>query len=72
VIKKTTQKVKESKKDIALMMAMFFLPFGYDALFALIMKVTGSYWGADLVFYFISTFFFTLYFYFSYVENRKK
>ena len=44
---------------------MFFLPFGYDAIFALIMKWTGSYWKADLVFYFISGLFFGLYFYFS-------
>ena len=53
------------RATICLMFAMFFLPFGYDALFALIMKWTGSYWKADLVFYFISALFFGLYFYFS-------
>jgi hypothetical protein len=36
------------------MMAMFFLPFGYDVLFQLTMKLTGSYWKADMVFYGLS------------------
>ena len=48
-------------KTISLMLATFFLPFGYDALFALIMKWTGSYWTTDIIFYFISAFFFGLY-----------
>lgn len=50
---------------ISLFLASFFLPFGYDALFALIMKWTGSYWITDIIFYFISAVFFGLYFYFS-------
>lgn len=41
-------------KDTSLMLAMFFLPFGYDALFKLIMDLSGSYWIADVVFYSIS------------------
>jgi hypothetical protein len=41
-------------KDSSLMLAMFFLPFGYDALFKLIMDISGSYWIADVVFYSIS------------------
>jgi hypothetical protein len=41
-------------KDTCLMLAMFFLPFGYDALFKLIMDWSGSYWVADIVFYSIS------------------
>ena len=41
-------------KDASLMLAMFFLPFGYDALFKLIMDISGSYWIADVVFYSIS------------------
>lgn len=49
-------------KDISLMLAMFFLPFGYDALFLLIMKLTGSYFKADLIFYGISGCFFTIHF----------
>jgi hypothetical protein len=41
-------------KDTSLMLAMFFLPLGYDALFKLMMELTGSYWGADAIFYSIS------------------
>lgn len=47
------------------MLSMFFLPFGYDALFMLIMKWTGSYWATDGIFYLISGCFFGFYFYFS-------
>jgi hypothetical protein len=48
-------------KDTSLMLAMFFLPLGYDALFKLMMEVTGSYWGADIIFYSISGCFWLLY-----------
>ncbi len=54
------KKLKEKKerltfyRDMSLMLAMFFLPFGYDALFKLMMEITGSYWGADIIFYSIS------------------
>jgi hypothetical protein len=62
-------KVKESKttlyRDTSLMLAMFFLPFGYDALFKLLMEVTGSYWAADLIFYLISGCFWLSYIFFS-------
>lgn len=44
------------------MLAMFFLPFGYDALFKFIMDITGSYWAADMVFYSVSGSFFISYF----------
>ena len=43
------------------MLGMFFLPFGYDFLFKLIMEVTGSFWVADLIFYGISGSFFACY-----------
>jgi hypothetical protein len=48
-------------RDASLMLAMFFLPFGYDFLFKLIMEVTGSFWVADLIFYGISGSFFVSY-----------
>jgi hypothetical protein len=48
-------------KDASLMLAMFFLPFGYDFLFRLIMEVTGSFWRADLIFYGMSGSFFVSY-----------
>jgi len=60
VIVKTVKKLKKREsrlvfyKDMSLMLAMFFLPFGYDALFKLIMDLSGSYWVADIVFYSIS------------------
>lgn len=44
----------------ALMLGMFFLPFGYDALFKLVMDWSGSYWIADLVFYGIAGTFFMI------------
>ena len=60
------KKYKEnlSKKRLAifcLFMSSFFLPFGYDALFLLIMELTGSYWITDVIFYLISGVFFILY-----------
>ena len=45
-------------------------PLGFDALFALIMKWTGSYWTTDVIFYCLSAFFFGLYFLF-FNERRK-
>ena len=48
-------------KDISLMAAMFFLPFGYDFLFKWIMDITDSYWTADLMFYTISGIFWTIF-----------
>lgn len=56
---------RKKTATLCLMLATFFLPFGYDALFALIMKCTGSYWITDVIFYFISVFFFGLYSYLS-------
>lgn len=47
------------------MLAMFFLPFGYDYLFKLVMDFTKSYWLADIVFYMVSVFFFTMYVYYN-------
>lgn len=44
-----------------LMLSSFFLPFGYDALFKLIMDATGSYWTADIIFYCIAAVFFVAY-----------
>jgi uncharacterized membrane protein len=60
MVVKKIKSLKEKKtrlifyKDMSLMLAMFFLPFGYDMLFKLIMEITGSYWVADIVFYSIS------------------
>jgi hypothetical protein len=47
-----------------LMVAMFFNPFGFDVLFAMVMKWTNSYWITDLIFYCLSGLSFGLYFLF--------
>jgi hypothetical protein len=54
-----------------LILATFFNPLGFDALFALVMKWTGSYWITDAIFYCLSAFFFGLYFLF-FREKPKK
>lgn len=55
------------------MLAMFFLPFGYDALFKLIMDITGSYWAADITFYCISGCFWLSYIFLSkYIKSQDK
>lgn len=41
-------------KELSLMLAMFFLPFGYDFLFKVVMDLSGSFWVADATFYLIS------------------
>lgn len=47
------------------MLAMFFNPFGFDAIQILLMKLTGSYYGANLVLYCLAVFCFGLYFLYS-------
>jgi hypothetical protein len=77
VIKKI-QSLKEKNKrlifykDTSLMLAMFFLPFGYDALFKLIMDLSGSYWVADIVFYSISGCFWLSYIFLTKSLNKKE
>lgn len=58
-------------KDTSLMLAMFFLPFGYDALFKLIMDLSGSYWVADFVFYSISGCFWLSYIFLTRYLNKQ-
>jgi hypothetical protein len=47
---------------LSLMIAMFFNPLGFDALFKMVMDWTGSYWITDVIFYGASAFFFILYY----------
>jgi hypothetical protein len=58
VAKNTRKKLK----TIALILATFFNPLGFDALFHLVMEWTGSYWITDAIFYGVSASFFGLYF----------
>lgn len=52
--------MRKKLATICLLLSSFFLPFGYDALFKLIMDMT-SYWVADFIFYVISSLFFITY-----------
>jgi hypothetical protein len=61
----------EVYRQTSLMLAMFFLPFGYDMLFKMIMEVTGSYWTADAVFYSVSGFFWLCYILLTRYLNKK-
>lgn len=61
---------KKTVGTACLILATFFNPLGFDALFAIIMKWTGSYWTTDVIFYCLSAFFFGLYFLF-FNERRK-
>lgn len=70
--KRKTFKRLTYMKDISLMLAMFFLPFGYDFLFKTIMNATGSFWVADIIFYCISGSFFLSYILLSKHLNRNK
>ncbi len=52
---------KQKLATVVLMIAMFFNPFGFDALFKLVMDLTNSYWITDLIFYCVSGLFFGAY-----------
>jgi len=56
---------KTKLATLFLMLGMFFNPFGFDAIQIMLMKLTGSYLGANLVLYCLAGFCFGLYFYFS-------
>ena len=58
-----------SISTIALILATFFNPLGFDALFKIVMDWTGSYWITDMLFYCASLLFFGLYFY---LRKREK
>lgn len=62
--------IKRKLAMTSLILATFFNPLGFDALFALIMKWTGSYWTTDLIFYCLSGLFFGLYFWLSPTSRR--
>lgn len=56
---------KKNIQTILLVLATFFNPLGFDALFAIVMKWTGSYWITDGIFYCLSALFFGLYYWVS-------
>ncbi len=56
---------KAKLATLFLMLGMFFNPFGFDAIQIMLMNLTGSYLGANLILYCLAVFCFGLYFYFS-------
>lgn len=56
---------KEKLATLFLMLGMFFNPFGFDAIQIMLMKITGSYLGANLVLYLLAVSCFGLYFLYS-------
>jgi hypothetical protein len=70
--KKMNTNRKQKFSAICLFLGSFFLPFGYDAAFAALMRLTDSYWITDIFFYFISACFFGLYFYLSNINPLTK
>jgi hypothetical protein len=53
---------REKIATLCLVLCMFFNPLGFDALFKMVMELTGSYWITDLIFYLTSALFLGLYF----------
>jgi hypothetical protein len=47
---------------ICLVLGTFFNPLGFDAAFALVTRLTGSYMITDIIFYSVALLFFGLYF----------
>ena len=62
MIVKGKTKYKAHLETGVLMLATFFNPLGFDALFAYTMKLTGSYWITDAIFYLVSASLFTVYY----------
>lgn len=54
---------REKMAIICLMLGMFFNPFGYDAIFKMVLDATDSYWTTVHIFYLIAVSFLGLYFY---------
>jgi hypothetical protein len=61
-----SKKVLKQYKDVVaktfLVLGTFFNPLGFDAAFAFVTKLTGSYIITDLIFYGLALLFFGLYF----------
>jgi hypothetical protein len=58
-------------KDSALMLALFFNPFGFDAVQYSLILWTGSLWYANFILYSIAGVFFGFYIYFTKLLNKK-
>jgi hypothetical protein len=65
------EKIKKKLATLCLMTGMFLNPLGFDIVQLILIRLTGSLLGANLVLYCLSALFFGLYFYFSYRNNQK-
>jgi len=72
VIEKLRNKEKRLTfiSDLLLLLAMFFLPFGFDFVQYFLISLVGSILGANLILYFISGLFFTGYFLLRKYKNK--
>ena len=59
-------------RELVLAAALFFNPFGYNELFAFIMKLTGSFWITSSIFYGIAISLFGVYFLLKFKSNEYK
>lgn len=57
-------------KDTSLGLALFFNPFGFDAIQYSLISLTGSYWISNAILYSIAGLFFGLYLFFSRHLNK--
>jgi hypothetical protein len=75
---KVLNKLKEKKnrimlyKDVALMLALFFNPFGFDIVQYSLLLLMGSLWKANFVLYCTAGLFFGVYIYFTTQLNKIK
>jgi hypothetical protein len=66
------QKRRKRIASVCLILATFFNPFGFDILFAALMRLTNSYWHTVAIFYFLSAVFFGFYFFLSSDKKQKE
>lgn len=66
------EKFQAKRNTLVLMLATFFNPLGFDALFKAVLDLTGSYWTTDLLFYLVSALLFGLYFYLVKKDKNEK
>lgn len=60
--KRNLKQLKDVLAKVCLVLGTFFNPLGFDAAFALVTKLTGSYIVTDIIFYSVALLFFGLYF----------
>jgi hypothetical protein len=78
MVRRKLQQMKEKRvrllflKDFSLMLALFFNPFGFDAVQYSLIQWTGDLWKANFIMYCIAASFFGLYLYFTRSLNKNE